>query len=120
MDMLSAIATRMDFASKRHEVLAGNVANAQTPGYMPKDVISSGFASSLALAKTNAAHLGLAGSGATGQVRIRPGTPDLPSLDGNGVDLDQERALLAQNALDFETQIRFATHYLRQQQTAAS
>lgn len=118
MDMLNAIAARMEFDSKRHEVLAGNIANAQTPGYLPRDVISRGFSASLALATTHESHL--RGAGLDGvQVQARPGSPDLAALDGNGVDLDQERGLLAQNALDLEAQIRFATHYLRQQQIAA-
>jgi hypothetical protein len=30
--------------------------------------------------------------------------------------LEKERALLAQNALDLQAQMRFATHYLRQKQ----
>lgn len=119
MNMLGVIAARMEFASKRHEVLAGNIANAQTPGYTPKDVVSSVFAASLALAQTHVGHLVGASSGIN-YVTNRQGTPALPSLDGNGVDLDQERGLIVQNALDLETQARFATHYLRQQQAAAS
>ena len=120
MDMLDQIGQRMMFDAKRHEVLAGNVANAQTPGYLPKDLTSSSFSGAMQLARTNAAHLSVASAAAEGAIQIRPNSSSTPSLDGNGVDLDQERGLLASNAMDLEAQMRFATHYLRQMQTAAS
>jgi flagellar basal body rod protein FlgB len=43
----------------------------------------------------------------------------MASMDGNTVDLDYERGQMASNALDMETQMRFATHYLRQRQISA-
>lgn len=118
MDMLAAVGARMMSDSKRHEVLAGNIANAQTPGYMAKDVITSGFGSAMRLATTQAGHLG-GRSGASSAVAVRGGIDEMATMDGNNVDLDMERALVAQNALDFEAQIRFANHYLRLEQIAA-
>lgn len=118
MDMLGAVGDRMMVDSKRHEVLAGNIANAQTPGYMARDVGSSGFGKALAVAVTNKAHLSVGGP-AGARVGAREERAEMASMDGNNVDLDKERALVAQNALDFEAQIRFANHYLRQQQIVA-
>lgn len=120
MDMLGAIGARMMLDSKRHEILAGNIANAQTPGYMAKDVVSSSFGHALGVAVTNKAHLSQdrgASTAAWSSVRAEPA--EMASMDGNNVDLDKERGLVAQNALDFEAQIRFANHYLRQQQIVA-
>lgn len=120
MEMLDLIGQRMQFDARRHEVLAGNIANAQTPGYIPKDLTTSAFPKAMAMAKTNAAHLGATGMGGGG-VAARPATgTSATSLDGNRVDLDQERGLIARNAMDLEAQMRFATHYLRQIQTSAS
>jgi flagellar basal-body rod protein FlgB len=116
MDILDSIGAKMAFGFKRHEVLAGNIANAQTPGYIPKDVTSSAsFAGALALARTSSGHLS-AGDSGPHVVSNRAAGVELASLDGNGVDLEKERALLAQNALDLQAQMRFATHYLRQKQ----
>ena len=119
MDMLDSIAQKMWHDVRRHAVLAGNIANAQTPGYMPKDVTSSSFGAALDMATTHSGHLrGSSGMGSSA-VTVRPGSSS-SSLDGNGVDLDEERGLIAENALDLEAQMRFATHYLRQWQTAVS
>jgi flagellar basal-body rod protein FlgB len=119
MDMLGKIASRMMLDSRRHEVLAGNIANAQTPGYKAKDVISSEFGQVMAMAVTSSGHQSGGGAAGAAGAAVRQGPDEMATLDGNNVDLDQERALVAQNALDFEAQIRFANHYLRQQQAAA-
>jgi flagellar basal-body rod protein FlgB len=120
MDILDSIGARMALGFKRHETIAGNIANAQTPGYAPKDVSASGaFGQKLALATTNYGHLATRDSGAGFSVVDRPGEQEMASLDGNRVDLEKERALLASNALDLQAQMRFATHYLRQQQIVA-
>ena len=121
MDMLSSVANRMTRDAKRHEILAGNIANAQTPGYKSRDLSSSdfGYGMSLAVAKTSAAHLSGGASEGNLSSAIRPGQEDMAAMDGNTVDLDKERALLAQNALDLEAQMRFATHYLRKEQIVA-
>jgi flagellar basal-body rod protein FlgB len=117
MSILESVAQRMFLGTKRHAVIAGNIANAQTPGYIPKDVEARGFASQLAMVTSNTRHLAGSSSGAIGVVN-RADDVDMASLDGNRVDLDKERALMAMNALDVEAQIRFANHYLRQKQIA--
>ena len=120
MGMLSNVEQRIGYNAKRHEILAGNIANAQTPGYAAKDLKNTGtFGGALAMVKTNSAHLVRMSASEGVEVRVAK-SGSLPSLDGNTVDLDLERGLMAQNALDLEAQIRFATHYLRQQQTAAT
>lgn len=114
---LDAIGDRIAFGVKRHQVLAGNVANAQTPGYKAKDVLAmGGFAAELAV--TSSGHI--RSSQSVVNAVVQRDQSSLSSLDGNNVDLDQERGLLVQNALTLEAQMRFATHYIRQMQTAAS
>jgi flagellar basal-body rod protein FlgB len=119
MDILDSIGNRLFRGALRHSVIAGNIANAQTPGYIAKDVSASQFLQQLTLAISNPKHLmeGLAGT--SHQVVPRFGV-DISSVDGNTVDLDFERGQMATNALDMETQMRFATHYLRERQIAAS
>lgn len=78
----------------RQEVIAGNLANANTPGYQRRDV---DFHSALA---------GAVGSGpdAIRKVNIaaQVDTTAPTRLDGSNVDIDAENAALAQNGLEQE------------------
>lgn len=98
--------------SQRAEVLANNIANADTPGYQARDV---DFRELLAQAKgqqgvemkrTNARHFSTAGAmeqGASLQYR----TPMQPSIDGNTVDLQIEQAEYTENAIAFQSSFTF-------------
>ena len=72
--------------SARQQVVASNIANADTPGYKTKDV---DFQSELALQMSG----------------IKPTISEVSGLrtknDGNNVDIDREARLLAENALKF-------------------
>lgn len=105
----------LELLAQRQQVLAGNIANADTPGYQARDF---DFARALAeargqgggaLATTAAGHLGASGAeaGSTPTVQLEWRTPDQPALDGNTVDLDRERASFADNALRYEATLRF-------------
>lgn len=122
MDALTRVEAQIEGLSQRHQVLAGNIANAQTPGYKSKEFqfeLPSDVSAATRMKTTNDRHLSDAGNGLNGQVRQKD-VARQPSLDGNNVDLDEERALLVKNALLLEAQMRFATHYLRMEQAAAS
>lgn len=127
MNALERTAARIDILSARHQVLVGNVANGQTPGYQARDVdfasafdsISKGAQPSARMALTHRDHLSVDRSAGGAEVKERQGAHQ-PSVDGSNVDLDEERANLAQNALNLEAQMRFATHYIRLKQTASS
>jgi flagellar basal-body rod protein FlgB len=100
----------LNIRAMRQEVLASNLANADTPNYKARDI---DFASALNaaksalggldLARTDAAHLaGTAGStsGANGWLKYRSAVQ--PSLDGNTVDSDVERAAFTENAMHYQ------------------
>ncbi len=93
--MLDAIAGQleryMDVLSARQKLVATNIANADTPGYLTQDL---DFQAEFARA---------AGSGANGSAARAVGVPELPvKNDGNNVSLDREARLLAENALRFQ------------------
>jgi flagellar basal-body rod protein FlgB len=95
-------------ATLRHSVLAGNLANVNTPGYAPSDV---DFHSALREALER-------GPGAVESVEIAPvrATGTALRADGNGVDVDVEGAKLAENGLELSalTQVaRARTDILR-------
>jgi flagellar basal-body rod protein FlgB len=97
----------LEVAVRRHEALASNVANADTPGYRRQDVR---FAEELqraeqrlALVRTDPGHLPAPGRSATVRVE-REATVGRP--DGNNVDVEFELASLAENGLWYQALIR--------------
>ena len=109
----------LDLLSQRQKVLAGNIANADTPGFKARDF---DFSAALAEARGDAAgtartsnrHLRANGS-ADGQpqVSLLWRHAEQPSLDGNTVDLDRERANFADNAMRYEATLRFINSDVR-------
>jgi flagellar basal-body rod protein FlgB len=87
---------RLAWLEQRQQVLAQNIANANTPGYRPRDVASFGqtlAAASQGLTRTSPQHIGPAG----GAARARPDRAAVEtSPDGNGVSLDREALKVAE------------------------
>jgi flagellar basal-body rod protein FlgB len=98
--MLDPIATKlehyMDLLGKRQQLVAANIANADTPGYKTKDIDFQFEFSSLM-------------EGATPNVIETPGLS--VKNDGNNVDMERQSRLLAENALRFN----LASNLLRSQ-----
>ena len=95
------------FRVQRALVLAGNLANVDTPGYKAKDVE---FGEVLALensklASTSGQSVSSVERNADGGVKYR--IPQQQSTDGNSVELGVEQANYAKNALDFQTSFSF-------------
>lgn len=99
--------------ARRTEVLANNLANADTPNFKARDI---DFKSVLAaqtqqgegagrLRTTHANHLDTTPMTAEAQLKYR--NPTLPSLDGNTVDGHVEQAEFANNQLNFMASLRF-------------
>lgn len=96
--------------ANRQEILAANIANADTPNYQARDVdfgaqlrqaMQAGGDGALALATTAAAHVHGGATVATGADLLYR-VPTQSSIDGNTVDMDAERANFAENAVHYE------------------
>lgn len=91
----------------RQQLIASNIANADTPGYKARDI---DFAA--ALKNAEAVHtkaqpaLRKADGGPLGADLLYRSTVQR-SVDGNSVDLDVERAQFAENAVRYEAQLMF-------------
>jgi flagellar basal-body rod protein FlgB len=87
-------------AGMRQATLAGNIANANTPGYQRRDVDFHGALS---------AAMG-AGRGAVQRVAFSAETVPGATMraDGNSVDIDVESATMATNALEYEALVSVA------------
>lgn len=99
-DIVSLMEQALNGAWLRHQVLANNVANSETPGYKREEVdfrsyLARSLKPSIQVVRTHPAHLAPAGQ--DGFVI----TQDLSSItpDGQSVDIDKEMAEVSTNAL---------------------
>lgn len=118
----------MGLRAERQQVLANNIANADTPNYRARDFdFAAELASSLsegrtgnggmALATTSQRHL-RASFSTTSSRELLYRVPDQPSLDGNTVDMDRERAQFADNSVRYQASLTFLNNRLQSLKTA--
>ena len=113
-------AKALSLGRARMDVLAANIANADTPHYLAKDV---DFAQALktesasSLQATSARHLSVAGSGGTSMQEVWR-TPLQASADGNTVDVQIEQAQFAEAALKYQASLNFLDGRVRALMTA--
>ena len=94
--------------AQRQQVLATNIANADTPNYKAKDIdfnqamksALSNTGNNAGMSVTNSKHID-SSSNVLSQVTER--TAKQNSADGNTVDMDVEQSQFAENALQYET-----------------
>ena len=124
--MLDRLTDSLDFQgqalglrSQRQRLIASNIANADTPGYVARDIDfqqalreATGSAPTARLAATRAGHLGgrAAGGAEPGLVYA---TASQTNLDRNTVDMDRERASFADNSVKYEATLRFINGNVR-------
>lgn len=113
----------INLRAERQKVLANNIANADTPNFKARDfdfqselarVMEQGRSegSGLTLARTSSRHI--AGSSAASSIHeLQYRMPDQPSLDGNTVDMDRERAAFADNALRYQADLTFVSRRIQ-------
>ena len=103
--LFEALGKRMAWLTQRQTVLAENVANANTPGYVAKDLKEIDFRSvlgksvgKLQLAATQSGHI-LSPAQDSGATVVTEA--DDHSLDGNGVSLESQMMKVSTNAADY-------------------
>ena len=113
--ILAMLRTRMQWHQQRQQVLAQNVANADTPNYRPLELVEPKFqvadagAAPMRLARDDPGQLpGLADSSAFAgnrqQYEVRPA--------GNAVSLEDEMLKVAANQMDYQAATQLYTHSL--------
>ena len=118
-DALDFQAQALVLRAERQRLIAGNIANADTPGYVARDMDfaralreATGAAQAVTAAATRPGHLALAG-GARGEPQLLYSRPAQDNLDRNSVDMDRERAAFADNTVKFEATLRFINSKVR-------
>lgn len=93
------------FTMKRHGVIAGNLANSDTPGYKAMDIRFEDYLNgdTLPMAVTEPGHIKASGPGFDDSAQL---DGSAPWKDGNNVELDKEVAKMNENALLYEAGIK--------------
>ena len=101
--------------SRRAELLAGNIANADTPNYKARDIdfktalqqAQQGNANSNRLVTTNPRHIQADESMGNGAAEVMYRIPMQASVDGNTVDSQMEKTAFTQNAIEYQVSLQF-------------
>jgi flagellar basal-body rod protein FlgB len=107
----------LDLRTKRHELIASNLANVETPNYTPtdlsfdKELQDALNQKRIVNAEPNPQHIPLKGqSGYQGLQRVTGDVIEVPSSnlgpDGNGVEMETEMQRLAQNQIMYNTSVQ--------------
>ncbi|HNQ03475.1 MAG TPA: flagellar basal body rod protein FlgB [Thiobacillaceae bacterium] len=100
----------LNLRARRQEVLASNLANSDTPNYKARDLdfasalraALGGKGGSLGLTRTQPGHLDGRGMPGEAMAALKYRAAVQPSLDGNTVDMDVERAHFTDNAMHYQ------------------
>jgi len=111
----------LSFRARRMEVLAANLANADTPHYQARDltfsaVLDERMSAARQLATTDARHIRIDPLASRETLQYR--NPHQPSLDGNTVEPDLELARYAENAVSYQATLLFASGKISQMRMA--
>ena len=119
MPVFSLLKARIQMLGERQKVVAQNVANVSTPGFVPSDIDQEAFAATL----QRMSGKGAGGPGRTAMVATQAGHmtaphgPTLPgmtpvkspdsetTLDGNAVVVEEQMMKIAETRMDFETMV---------------
>lgn len=99
----------LSLKAERMELLAANLANADTPNYKARDIdfkaaLAQAHTGQQSLTATHVAHMPLANSsGVLAEAKYR--IPMQPSLDGNTVDAPADQAAFAETALQYQASL---------------
>jgi len=97
--LMNLLETFLDVTAQRHQLVVGNMANVDTPGYQTQDI---DFRGELQRAEAN------------GPANFLPVVRSVHGLlerpDGNNVSLDREGLLLAETQIEYNLGVQFMRH----------
>jgi len=109
------MAKALDYRSARQNLIAGNIANEDTPFYRPRDIsfnqalqaesrkiFNEPEVPTLELARTNGSHFNSVESSSSNQAELFYRDGHMARNDGNSVDLDVETTEMTKNSMMFQ------------------
>lgn len=106
-----ALSRSLDLRSMKHNLISGNIANAETPGYKAKRIdFEDTLARALSLteapmSRTNSKHMRAGGEVGEVTPEIYNNPNNVVREDGNTVDRDAEMVALAENQMLYNSSI---------------
>lgn len=119
---VDALHRALTYHVERHNVLSSNVANVDTPGFQPMELIRPPENSKLppiGMAGGAEGHMGTVTPEADPFEAVEDRTTQ-PGADGNAVDLDREMSKLAANDLRYDAATRIVSRQLAMLRYAAN
>ena len=117
--IFAMLRSRLGYLSERQRVIAENVANADTPGYAPRDLKPFSFQAQVQAASVPSAAQGMAVTqpghiqppgvkrGVAGNVKVTKTQDSETTLDGNSVVLEEEMMKLTEARMDYDAAVGF-------------
>ncbi len=116
--LFAMLRQRLGYLSERQRVIAENVANADTPGYAPRDLKAFGFSAQLQSqaglamqpSQTSAGHMpggGRRPGSASGSYKPVKGLDTETTLDGNSVVLEDQMIKMSEARMQYDAAIGF-------------
>ncbi|MEJ2576344.1 MAG: flagellar basal body rod protein FlgB [Gammaproteobacteria bacterium] len=125
-DAFSLYEHTVKLRARRAEVLAANMANADTPGYRARDFDfrqvlerQTPQVAPVRLVSTHAAHLD-GGRELVSPAQLKYRIPQQPTLDGNTVEVEVEQAQFSKNAMAYQASLRFLDGRIKSLKSAIS
>jgi flagellar basal-body rod protein FlgB len=123
---MGTLRTATNLRAYRQELLASNMANADTPQYKARDIdfqavlenVLSGRGASAVMRRTSPRHLAPVGGNGFQGANALYRTEFQANVDGNTVNMDVERSAFAENAVQLETALTLIREEFRRLQTA--
>lgn len=125
---IEALATSLNFRKMRQELIASNIANADTPGFRAKrldfeDALARALDTDgqMSMNNMNKRHFNVGSGGFSNlQPEIYEDPNGIVSEEGNNVDRDRELALMAENQLLYEASVQLLNKKLGLKKYAVS
>ena len=103
---------------RRSELIASNLANADTPNFKARDfdfraMMDQAQGGQLAVRTTQARHIAFNADAGAGGIPFQYRIPSQPALDGNTVDGQVEQAAFTENAVNYQATLTFLSGRIR-------
>ena len=122
MTVFSLMKARLQMLGERQKVIAQNVANVSTPGYVPNDINQQAFSATLqrmsshggvsapgrtAMVATQAGHMAPPPSGGSALMAATKSPDSETTLDGNAVVVEEQMLKMAESRMAYDAAIGF-------------
>ncbi len=114
---IDPLARSLDYHVERHNLIASNIANVDTPGYRPRelafeDELAMQTTPAVRMVTTRSGHLNAAGEAQDEGIEAYEETWAAPGADGNYVRLEHEMSRLQANSLRYQASTQMINRHL--------